>query len=285
MVAVVLPYREQAVLLGPRQSLLTFVTRPSAPPQLVPTAVVILNTGIVHRIGHHRMYVTLSRILAAQGRTVVRFDFSGIGDSEPRSDLASPLVACLDDIRVVLDWLEATYRISRVVLVGLCSGADHAVLYGHTDRRVTGLVLMDPTMPPTARYYYHYVAQRFLRLQNWLSVITLRSGVLRLVMAQIRHRVSPGKDLEGLTLQNLQFSPYLRECYQRTAAQGKKILAAFTSISARQTYDQQILDAFPEAAQGGGLRLEFFPESDHLFSRGDQRARLNGVIVDWLGES
>jgi pimeloyl-ACP methyl ester carboxylesterase len=275
-------FKEQAVLLGKRRALVGIVAGPLAAPEGEQPAVVILNTGIVHRVGHHRMYVTLSRILAERGHTVVRFDFSGVGDSPPRKGSASPVVACLEDIEEVLDWLQETHRVSRVVLVGLCSGADHAVLYGHTDPRVVGLVLMDPTMPPTARYYFHYILRRLHNLRNWLSVVTGRSGLLRLVVAHLRHRVQPPADLHELTLHNLQFSAYLGKCYQAAAAQGIKMLSVFTSVSVRQTYRQQMLDAFPEASSGGGLRLEFFPDSDHLFSADKERGRLFRVIADWL---
>jgi pimeloyl-ACP methyl ester carboxylesterase len=228
------------------------------------------------------MYVALSRILAEGGHTVVRFDFSGVGDSQPRKDPLSPVVASLTDIGEVLDWLQETHQLSRVILVGLCSGADYAVLYGHTDPRVVGLVLMDPTMPPTARYYFHYIVSRLHNVRNWMSVVTGKSGLLRLVFAHLRNRVRPQARVEGLTLQNLQFSNYLARCYQATAARGIKMLSVFTSVSVRQTYRRQMLDAFPEACAGGGLRLEFFPDSDHLFSAERERQRLFRVIADWL---
>jgi hypothetical protein len=41
-------------------------------------------------------------------------------------------------------------------------------------------------------------------------------------------------------------------------------------------------DAFRDVEFGDSLRLEFFPESDHLFTPGKERARLRAVIKDWL---
>jgi pimeloyl-ACP methyl ester carboxylesterase len=229
------------------------------------------------------MYVTLSRILAADGYTVVRFDFSGIGDSAQRHDGTPPLVASLGEIKEVLDSVTDSYQISRFVLIGLCSGADHAVLYGSRDPRVVGLALMDPTLPPTARYYFHYMMQRLLEPKNWLSVMTGRSGLMRLAAVHLLNRVQPrGSDLKQLTLQTLQFSGYLTECYETAAVRGIKILSVFTSVSPRHTYQQQILDAFPEASIHAALRLEYFPESDHLFSAERERTRLFRVIADWL---
>ncbi|MEJ1962101.1 MAG: alpha/beta fold hydrolase [Gammaproteobacteria bacterium] len=275
-------FNEQAALFGERQSLVGIISKPVSANATSAPAVIIFNTGIVHRIGHHRMYVKLARMLAERGRTVVRFDFSGVGDSKPRSGGLSPLAASLADIKDVLDSVEKTHRISQFVLVGLCSGADHAVLYGHTDPRVVGFVLMDPTMPPTPRYYLHYVLQRLTSVRNWISFVTLRSGLLRLLSAHVVNRMRPTDDLEGLTLQNLKFSSYLAKCYRRASERGIKMLSVFTAMSVRQTYERQMLEAFPETASGGALRLEFFPESDHLFSAEKERARLNRVILDWL---
>ncbi|MBS0418903.1 MAG: alpha/beta fold hydrolase [Proteobacteria bacterium] len=281
MAAVEFTYKEQAVLLG-RHSLVGIVTRPPPARQKEEPAIVILNTGIVHRVGHHRMYVSLSRDLAMSGRTVVRFDFAGIGDSKPRKDSTSPLMASLSDIREVLDTLEKSNEVKKFILVGLCSGADHAVLYANTDPRVVGLVLMDPTLPPTLRYYVHYVMQRLKNLRNWMSVATGRSGLMRLASTHLINSVRPQTELEGLNLQNLRFSSHLPQCYRGAAARDVRMLAVFTSVSVRHTYKQQMLDAFPEASAGGKLRLEFFPESDHLFSGEKERFRLRTVIGDWL---
>jgi pimeloyl-ACP methyl ester carboxylesterase len=274
-------FSEQAVLLGSRSALVGIITQPYSPPPGEKPAVVILNTGIVHRVGHHRMYVSLARKLAEAGHVVLRFDLSGIGDSEQRNDKLSTIDSSLADIKEALDFLAANRHASRFVLIGLCSGADHAILYAHSDPRVAGLVLMDPSIPPTTRYYVHYILQRLTSLQNWASVAAGRSGLLRLLRSQLAHRVGP-RATSGLTLETLKFSPHLGQCYAGSIANGIRILAAFTSISPRQTYQSQILDAFPQAAFKDSLKLEHFTHSDHLFSDPTDRARLDQVVLDWL---
>ncbi len=72
---------ERPVLLGAHRSLVGIETSPVAPERQPKPALVILNTGIMHRIGHHRMFVSISRRLAQEGHATLRFDFSGIGDS------------------------------------------------------------------------------------------------------------------------------------------------------------------------------------------------------------
>jgi pimeloyl-ACP methyl ester carboxylesterase len=195
-----------------------------------------------------------------------------------------PLPACLEQISDVVDSIARTYQITRFVLVGLCSGADHAILYASRDPRVVGLVLMDPTLPPTLRYYFHYVLQRLARPRNWLSVATGRSGLLRLLARHLHARLrSASKLSEEPTLESLQFSPYLTQSYRVVAQCNVKTLAIFTSVSARHTYPRQMLDAFPETRIAGILRLEYFPESDHHFSPPQSRTRLVDLIADWLG--
>ena len=162
-------YNEQAVLLGRAKSLIGVLARPSGEARGRRPAVVILNTGIIHRVGQHRMYVAMARRLAAAGHVVLRFDFSGIGDSRSRTDGLNPLAACLADVQDALDWLTQSCSVNEVVLVGLCSGADIALRYGHTDRHVAGLVLLDPAIPPTARFYRDYLLRRMTRMRSWLT--------------------------------------------------------------------------------------------------------------------
>jgi pimeloyl-ACP methyl ester carboxylesterase len=276
-------FSEQALLLGKRESLVGIIARPSSPPPDEMPAVVILNTGIVHRVGHHRMYVSMSRKLAAAGHVVLRFDLSGIGDSEQRNDKLSTINSSLADIKEALDFLAANKLASRFVLIGLCSGADHAVLYAAADPRVVGLVLMDPTIPPTTRYYVHYILQRLTTLRNWASVAAGRSGLLSMLRSQLAYRLRPSRGSSGLTLETLKFSPHLGQSYAGSVAHGVRILAAFTSISPRQTYRSQILEAFPQTAFEDSLRLEHFSHSDHLFSDRNDRSRLDQLVLDWLG--
>jgi pimeloyl-ACP methyl ester carboxylesterase len=275
-------FSEQALLLGSRNALVGIITRPSSPPPNEMPAVVILNTGIVHRVGHNRMYVTLARLLAGAGHVVLRFDLSGIGDSEQRDDKLSTIDSSLADLKEALDFLAAGGQASRFVLVGLCAGADHAVLYGPTDPRVVGLVLMEPSIPPTSRYYVHYVLQRLTSLRNWGSVAAGRSGLLKMLRSQLVYRLRPRVPASMLTLEMLRFSAHLGRCYADSVANGIRILAAFTSDSPRQTYRSQILDSFPQAAFKDSLRLEHFTHSDHLFSDPNDRARLDQLVLEWL---
>jgi pimeloyl-ACP methyl ester carboxylesterase len=270
---------EQVVRLGKHRSLVGIMARAALPGERA--TVVILNTGIAHRVGHHRMFVTLARLLAREGFNVLRFDFSGIGDSEPRRDSLSPLASSLADLDDVLDWLERERAVSRVVLIGLCSGADHAILHAHSDPRVAGLVLMDPSVPTTARFYAHYIFRRLTRLRSYVSVMLGRSGLVRV---WIRHLYGfrSNADMRPASLEDLRFHSYLRQSYRSAIKNGVQILAVFTGEITRQTYREQMLDAFSDIVFGDRLRLEFFPSTDHVFTSEKDRAQLFKIIRNWI---
>jgi pimeloyl-ACP methyl ester carboxylesterase len=275
-------FTERALTLGRRNSMVGIITDPTIRTPCKPSAVVILNTGIIHRVGHNRMYVALSRTLAAAGHTVLRFDFSGLGDSAPRDDGRPLLESSLADIGEALDWLQTVRGTQRVVLLGLCSGADHALLYGHMDPRVVGLVLMDPSIPPTARHLIHYIRPRLTRLSSWLSVPRGKSRVWQMLVEQAHYAVSPTWEPQYVSLQSPTARAHLEMVYQKSVDCGIEFLAIFTGgTSSRQTYRDQLLDAFPGVDFGTRLRLEFFANCDHTFSREADRRALIQAVTEW----
>lgn len=282
MTALAESYREQPLLLGQRNALVGVITRPRDAGDPSTPTIVILNHAIVRRVGHHRMYVTLSRMLASAGRLAVRLDLSRIGDSRGRSELLSPFGSFMA-VKEVLDSIQTSHRAARFILVGLCTGADLALLYGRTDPRVVGLVLMDPTLPPTPRYYYHCVLRPWSHFKNWKNALAGCGGFLRLALAHVRQRLGRTRNPNQISLQDLQFSPHLAECYNDAAKRGMKLLAAFTALSAGHAYKQQMLAAFPQISSGGSLQLQSFPNSDQRFSAPQDRSRLLKAIDAWVG--
>jgi pimeloyl-ACP methyl ester carboxylesterase len=271
----------QAVMIGRRKTLVGIITQPAEYEPEDRPVFVILNSGIIHRVGHHRMYVTLARVLADAGYQVLRFDLSGIGDSESRGDGMSPLEGVLADVREVVDWLVATRRTRRIILVGLCSGADHSLVYGISDPRVCGLVLLDPSIPPTRGYYLRHYLRHLMRPQSWINLATrgLAWKGPRRFFGVARDDVW---DLHRRNLSDPATWTFLQNAYQRSMDLGMQCLAVFTSGATHQhNYRRQILDAFPTVPFAGRLRLEYFAACDHVFTSENDRKRLFGIVMEW----
>lgn len=106
--------------------------------------VLILTGTRQYRVGGHRQFALLSRMLAPRGLAVMRFDCRGIGDSEgaPRR-----YDALGDDIRSAMkEMFVQVPEMKEIVVWGLDDAATAAALYAHTDQRVRALVLLNPWM-------------------------------------------------------------------------------------------------------------------------------------------
>ena len=250
--------------------------------------VVILNAGIIHRAGPNRVNATLARALASEGFSALRFDLAGIGDSPSRPEALPVTEAALADIREVLDDLEAAGRTRQgVILVGLCSGAFHALLSAETDPRVVGIVLIDLFLPKTTGYYLRHYAGRMLRLESWLNLVRGRNPIGEAISRRLR--LTPGRAPLEARLPAL--APDvgdrpLRETFEQAfvtaVGRGTQILALFTAGLERQhNYREQILDAFPRVQFGNQLRLEYFASADHTFTLEAERGRLVHVVTEW----
>ncbi|MGC8627771.1 MAG: alpha/beta fold hydrolase [Acidimicrobiales bacterium] len=114
-----------------------------------PTTVVVLNSGWADHTGPGRLWVGPAREWAQSGLSVLRVDLSGLGDSRPRpgepSDVVYPPCA-MEDIMDIASELSPD-GMSSLVLVGLCSGARHAIEAGMS-LGARGVVAVNPAFPP-----------------------------------------------------------------------------------------------------------------------------------------
>jgi pimeloyl-ACP methyl ester carboxylesterase len=276
--------RDHPVMIGTRQSLLGVLTQATDCKPGERPAFVILNSGIIHRVGHHRMYVTLARLLAEAGHQVLRFDLSGIGDSERRTDTLSWFDGVVADIREAVDWLAATQGVRRVIVVGLCAGADHALIYGMSDARVCGLVLLDPSIPPTRGYYLRYFARHLMRPRSWATLAADSGRLLTAIRKWLG--TAPPADWEPHrpNLNDTAIRSFLQNAYQRTVDLGIDCLTIFTSGFPHQhNYRRQLLDAFPTIQFADRLQLEYFAQCDHVFTAEADRHRLFRIVTAWAG--
>lgn len=273
---------DKVVLLGERKSIVSIVNQPTRAIDTGRPAIVILNTGIIHRVGHNRMYVTLARELAELGHVVLRLDQSGLGDSEPRADIVDPLHAALTDIKDAIDWLSSKGSKS-VVLLGLCSGADHSIAYAGHDPRVVGAVLLDPSIPPTPRYHLNSFGERLVRGEAWANLLRGRGRAWKLVTGQTSKPSEDAWAPKQLSFKDPQVRAFLENAYGSSIKARNQLLAIFTGgLKYQHNYKRQLVDAMPTVRFGNQLRLEYLAHCDHTFSFADDRRRLFEMVKVWL---
>ena len=176
-------HTEQAFLFNCTGCRLTgMITRPETP---LDTGVLILVGGPQYRAGSHRQFTLLARQLAAQGIASMRFDYRGMGDSEGD---ARTFETVDDDIRAAINaFIEHVPSVRRVVIWGLCDAASSALLYAHTDSRVSSLILLNPWVHTEAG-----AARAQLRFY-YLARLTQRSFWTKLLSGKVKIGQSVGE--------------------------------------------------------------------------------------------
>lgn len=137
-------YTETPVLFGPDEGLFGLLSQPQSARS--DAACLVLNTGVNHRIGPHRINVKTARRLASAGIPTLRFDLSGIGDSVAAQSRHAFRAQAVEDMKAAMDYLAERHGIRRFLVFGICSGAENAMALALADPRVTGMLAFDGEM-------------------------------------------------------------------------------------------------------------------------------------------
>lgn len=240
------------------------------PERPLPRGVLVIPGGPQYRVGGHRQFTLLARMLAQRGIPVMRFDHRGMGDSEgdPRG-----FDAIDDDVRAAIrEFFMQMPEMDEVVIWGLCDAATAAALYAHTDPRVRGLILLNPWVnaPGDAArggLRHHYLG-RLGELDFWKKVATghLDFGASATALAQ-----------------------YMREAAaDRSAPLPQRVVASLSCFDGQVLV---ILSGDDPAARGFAdlmskhdikCRREDIPLADHSFASREWRDEVAQLSANWI---
>lgn len=275
---------ERVVRFGPDKRLIGILTEPRAGSGDRP-GTLLLNSGLVHRIGASRMHVHMARALVKEGMTSLRFDFSGIGDSEPRRDGLTFEEAAVQEIRDAMDLLVHTRGIGRFILAGLCSGADMAFYGAQADERVIAIGQLDPFVYRTRYFYLMRYGPRLTKPTSWFNLIAGRNVI--------------GRRLRGRTNVTSHDAPtpdMIPTPYWRAFPPRDEVAAGLRSLVARRVhmlgifsngqpehynYAGQYRRAFADVAFGDLLTEVFLADADHIFTGPAQQSRMVEIFRTW----
>jgi len=264
---------------GPEQNLVGILTEPSAG-KVGPNdpAVLMLNVGLLHRVGPHRMSVELAKQLAAAGIRSLRFDMGGYGDSEVSIAAKSDVTRIYSDIRDAIDFLEREHNVHSFVLFGSCSGADNAHAVALRDPRVAGAILLDGHGYWTWRSYINHYLPRAFHVRVWINFARRGFSVQKELHEEER---SP---LRGQLRRP--FGPRLevRREIQSLANRGVQMLYVYTGgVEHYYNYAGQFFAMFRGLDARGKIEVEYFPDSDHTYTFAQDRERMFRRVIEWYG--
>lgn len=280
--------REEALTFGNGTQLSGIYTAPAVEASGKP-GVLLLNSGIVHHVGPNRLYVQLARMLARKGHPVLRFDFSGIGDSEKSKDNVRFEVSAVAETRQAMDALAERSGMDQFGLIGICSGAEISFKTALVDERVTGAVLInapqykeEPSSELLANiaqrqesHYYWRVA--LWNKKSWLKL--LRGAEYRSIIRALSSKL---KDKLGAKKPVVAHDPADVEAFDELTGRDVRLMLLFSEADWGWDYLHAVMgDRIQEWARVGNPRLETVNKADHMMTPLASQARTRHLVTDW----
>ena len=289
---------ERPVFFGADALLFGIVTQPPAD-EIRRRAVILLNAGADHHIGASRLYVSIARRWAQHGYVVLRMDLAGLGDSGTRPGRAQDDVfpqEALDDIRAAIEFLRSSYGVRDVTLVGLCSGAYHALRAAVAGLSVNRILMVNPQnyfwkpgetlqglqLAEVVRNPGVYREQVF-SLAAWKRMITGQVNILRIAKIYLQRPLLAAES----TLRDIARRLHLRlpndlgTELEAIVARGVRVVFVFAR--GEPGIDLLKLQAGTSVKRlAERCRIHTIDSGDHVFTRSGPRAMMEQIVSDEL---
>jgi len=258
--------KEWCCQFGPEQRLAGIITEPSE--REPRSALLLISAGLLPKFGPFRLYALLARRLSQLGVACLRFDLGGLGDSLQELSAAPLSARTARDVSAALDYLSQRYAVQRIVLGGLCSGAEDAFRVAAADPRVTGVLLIDPFAYRTRGWAWRHLAHRLAR--RTLRALGLYQPILLSQAAQpskfVRYEHMPQQESTRLLAALL--------------ARNVRVHFVYTAgMLEHFNHARQLRRAFPDLDFKGLVTLDHFPQLSHTQLLKADRAELVEAIA------
>ena len=281
-------FNERAILVGRSPSLVGVLSGVDSQSQAMSSPLLLmLNAGLIGRVGPNRLYVKLARELAVHGVPSLRFDLSGLGDSPPRSDGMPSSTGHVLETRLAMDWLQTELGQTRFIVGGICSAAATALATAQLDSRVKGVFVANPDIDDRRkREWAQRVADRYywrgalLDARCWLRLVGGRSNY-RSILASVTRIVRRTRD----GTDDHDESPLtISENCRTLAACGTKILV----LSSRWEHDETLNSLLSVGMKGGfgdAIQAHVIPGTDHVFTPLKAQRDMLQRVVRWVTQT
>ena len=287
--------KERALLFGEAKSLAGVITEPAGSGHPARPGVLFLNAGVLPRIGPNRIHVRLARELAGRGFASMRFDFSGLGDSRPRTDARSFAEATVSETRQAMDVLAARTAARSFLLVGICSGADNALRAAGHDARVAGAALVEPYSVPARGYLLYSYRRKLVSPRSWWRLLRGKSELLGGARPE-EVSVSEGAPSTPSPSPSMPMSMPMAAAGEPLVPSGRELVAQVRGLLARGAslcfvysaespayfnYLSLLRRELRRPLADGRVRLKVIRETDHVFTPLRAQRALTDAVTEW----
>ncbi|MCM5680343.1 alpha/beta hydrolase [Schlegelella sp. S2-27] len=281
---------EHTLVFGPQQNLVGTLTFPDAARggSNPPVMALLTNAGVIPRVGPHRMNVKLARRFAQLGVPTLRFDLSGLGDSQRAISTQSASAQFVADTRAAMDLAASRYGCHRFFMIGFCSGADIAHLTALEDSRLQAALLFDSYVYPTRK-------AKLLGLWHRLRRHGVPATAYKLARYMLRARLDTSQDdgtgtpaAEGPVIFGRSRMPARDEFGARIRTLVDRGVQLYFVYSGGEpdwyNYEGQFCEMFESYGFVDDVRYTYLRQSDHTLTQPHAQQALTGLIEQWLHE-
>jgi pimeloyl-ACP methyl ester carboxylesterase len=246
-------------------------------------ALILLNSGIMHRVGACRLSVSIARTVAENGLLSLRFDFSGVGESEPRRaggiDFDQAAVA---EVIEVMDYLQVTRKIRRFIIYGLCSGALVACRTAELDDRVIAVAQIDGSCYPTFKSYAGYYMQRLYSVPAWRARLARWLGLRDKAKHPGSVLIAGSPDFEVPEFAEDPGREAVVKQLKALMENNTKLHCVFTGSEPYFRYREQYRECFGQVNFGANLSVDYYPRASHIFTEPLYQREMVTGLVKWI---
>lgn len=280
---------EEALLVGPYNSLAAIFSSTSMPQtQGKKTAVILLNSGLIHHAGPARLYTRLARSLATDGLNTLRFDLSGIGDSIARQDNLSIYQIATQEPIEVMDYLQSR-GFEQFILAGICSGAYCAFKTALADSRVIGTVLVNFQDDTTngslsdEAWSQRYWRNSLFRVDAWKNLLTGNINYKRLFSTLINGvKKTVSKPVKIGTSETAEQTDSFSDEMDKLLARDVSVLMLMSGLDISQEFLTILMGDKLEGYQKHPLiQFDVIKGADHLFTSIAHQQQFIDSVKSW----
>jgi len=262
--------------------------------------VIMLNSGMMNRVGPQRLYWKFARQACEEGIAVIRVDLAGVGDSLAEIDETHFDNHRKEDVSAIIDYVREQWPQADIILQGLCAGARVSFKAAIVNQNVVGLLAWSteiftasqnmPQSPhePEDRLSDYEVSNTLSRFFNFLIRFKFLSP-------KWWHEQYPGgkgikdeiKHVAHCTFKALRFSGdqskgEFLEAADEYLKTNRKVLFLFGEYDERAY--SEFHSRFPQIPRGADLGqcYEVVDKGTHTFSTAKSQHQLIELSIDWL---
>ena len=238
------------------------------------------------KLWSHRVFVTFARELAVRGHYVLRFDYTGAGDSTGATEQAS-LETHLADLGAAIGQLQTRYaRVRRIGLVGLRLGATFAALFAERASdagsfdciRRAPLVLWDPILDGDSYFQELLRSNLSTQLSVFGKVVENREALVERIRAGGTANVD-GYEIGSSLLESCARADLLSRA--RLKHDGPCLVVQVAASEKQKTRDElaELAQACADGRFMRAIEQPFWREIKPFYGRAPS---LQSVTLEWL---